>query len=238
MSSKNIKQKNKNIHVQPINTRNYRYNLSANLDFIQENDVAYLITKNDSPQAVTLSSELFIKLLTEDYDVQRAFLLGYFAEMMRDGKIKPRSTYFERLDKFTKQLKKGGLAQKPTTFSELISLTNLAKKLKGDKSDIDLETFNSILVLIKGVVVKAMENLDIYKEVSEYVIPNSIVTVEIEDETETFFITNEPTLTDPMARIISSESPLGNALLGKSKNDEVHVEAPIGTLVYKITRII
>jgi len=237
MNGKSLKQQN-NIQVQPINTRNYRYKLSDNLDFIQDNDVAFLVTKNDKPLAVTLSSDLFIKLLTDEYEDHRDFLLGYFAEMLKDETLKTKTSYFERLDKFTKQLKKGGLSQKPSTYSELISLTRLAKSLKGDKTDIDLDTFTSVLILIKGVIVKAMKNLDMYKEVSEYVIPNSIVTVEIEGDTETFFITNEPTLADPLSRIISSESPLGYALLGKSKNDEIHVEAPIGTLVYRILKII
>ena len=39
---------------------------------------------------------------------------------------------------------------------------------------------------------------------------------------------------DPMNGLISEDSPFGRALLGKTVGDEVEVEAPAGTLYYKI----
>lgn len=39
---------------------------------------------------------------------------------------------------------------------------------------------------------------------------------------------------DPTARKISYSSPLGQALVGKKKGDEVQVEAPAGQITYKI----
>lgn len=234
---RDIKQDNK-ARLEAINTRNYRYKLADNLNFIQDNDVIFAITKNDKPMAVTLSSELFMKLLVDRDDKERLDLLLQLDALSQGKKQEVPTNYYEKLDKFAKQLKKGALSQSNTTYSELISLTSLANKLKGNKPDIDLETYTSILSLIKRVVVKAMENLDLYKDVSDYVVPNSIVTVEIEGERESFFITNMFSMADPLARMISSESPLGHALIGKAKGDEVHVNAPIGTLVYKIVKII
>ena len=42
---------------------------------------------------------------------------------------------------------------------------------------------------------------------------------------------------DPMHRAISEESPFGKALMGKKEGDEVSVEAPAGTIRYRIEKI-
>lgn len=42
---------------------------------------------------------------------------------------------------------------------------------------------------------------------------------------------------DPMNNLISNESPLGQALVGKHLGDVIHVEAPVGTIAYKIVNI-
>jgi len=42
---------------------------------------------------------------------------------------------------------------------------------------------------------------------------------------------------DPMQKKISHTSPLGQALLGKCRGDEVEIEAPAGKIAYKILEI-
>lgn len=42
---------------------------------------------------------------------------------------------------------------------------------------------------------------------------------------------------DPMNGAISEDSPLGKALLGKNEGDEVSIDAPAGTLEFKILKI-
>ncbi|MBQ5800174.1 MAG: transcription elongation factor GreA [Oscillospiraceae bacterium] len=42
---------------------------------------------------------------------------------------------------------------------------------------------------------------------------------------------------DPMHRAISEESPFGKALMGKKEGDEVSVDAPAGTIRYRIEKI-
>ena len=42
---------------------------------------------------------------------------------------------------------------------------------------------------------------------------------------------------DPMHRAISEESPFGKALIGKKEGDEVSVDAPAGTIRYRIEKI-
>ena len=42
---------------------------------------------------------------------------------------------------------------------------------------------------------------------------------------------------DPDAGKLSDESPIGKALLGHKKGDKVQVEAPVGTITFKIVSI-
>lgn len=42
---------------------------------------------------------------------------------------------------------------------------------------------------------------------------------------------------NPMEGKISNESPIGKAIIGKRKGDEVVVKAPVGDIVYKIVNI-
>lgn len=42
---------------------------------------------------------------------------------------------------------------------------------------------------------------------------------------------------DPMNGVISEDSPFGRALLGKSEGDEVVVEAPAGSVEYKLLKV-
>ncbi len=42
---------------------------------------------------------------------------------------------------------------------------------------------------------------------------------------------------DPMRRAISEESPFGRALVGAKEGDEISVEAPVGTIRYRIEKI-
>ena len=42
---------------------------------------------------------------------------------------------------------------------------------------------------------------------------------------------------DVMSRAVSEDSPFGKALMGAKEGDEVMVEAPVGTIVYRIVKI-
>ena len=56
------------------------------------------------------------------------------------------------------------------------------------------------------------------------------------DEEQTYRIVGSQEA-DPMSGIISEESPFGKALMGAKEGDEVMVEAPVGTIVYRIVKI-
>lgn len=66
----------------------------------------------------------------------------------------------------------------------------------------------------------------------------SRVTVKIanRDNNEVFTLVGEWEA-DPAEKKISHESPLGKALLGKTIGDEIQVEAPAGTMIYKVVSI-
>ena len=42
---------------------------------------------------------------------------------------------------------------------------------------------------------------------------------------------------DPMHRAVSEDSPFGKALMGAKEGDEVSVDAPVGTIAYRIVKI-
>ena len=46
-----------------------------------------------------------------------------------------------------------------------------------------------------------------------------------------------PAEADPLSGMISDDSPLGRALIGAKKGDEVVAEAPVGELRFKILDI-
>ena len=64
----------------------------------------------------------------------------------------------------------------------------------------------------------------------------SKVSLESNGEKFSFTIT-DPNLANPAEDKISSESPLGKALLGKQKEDAVEVETPQGSVFYKVLDI-
>ncbi len=64
----------------------------------------------------------------------------------------------------------------------------------------------------------------------------SVVHVEVEDGTQKYHIVGSPEA-NPEEGKISNESPIGKALMGRKKGDEVAVEVPSGTMTYKIKRI-
>jgi transcription elongation factor GreA len=90
-------------------------------------------------------------------------------------------------------------------------------------------------MLLKQAVV--IENGDHHKN-GDTIDLGSQVTVKIanRDKNESFTLVGEWEA-DPAEKKISHESPLGKALLGKAIGDEIEVEAPAGTMIYKVVSI-
>jgi transcription elongation factor GreA len=66
----------------------------------------------------------------------------------------------------------------------------------------------------------------------------SVVTVveEGESEKETYTIVGS-TEADPQEGMISNESPIGSALLGKKKGDKITVSTPSGKIIFKVVKV-
>ncbi|MCL1997625.1 MAG: transcription elongation factor GreA [Turicibacter sp.] len=88
---------------------------------------------------------------------------------------------------------------------------------------------------------KMLRNAEIIDEEAldtEIVSIGSKVTVlDIEYNEEVQYLIVGSTEANPMEGRISNESPLGQALLGHAQNDTIYVEAPDGTLQYRILQI-
>ncbi|MEI7819067.1 MAG: transcription elongation factor GreA [bacterium] len=82
-----------------------------------------------------------------------------------------------------------------------------------------------------------MNSVAIAETKSDIVAVGSTVHVELEDGEQKFQIVGS-TEADPEQGMISNESPIGRALIGKKPGDEISVEVPAGTIIYKITKIV
>jgi len=64
----------------------------------------------------------------------------------------------------------------------------------------------------------------------------SVVHVEVEDGVQEYTIVGSPEANPELGKI-SNESPIGKALLGSKKGDQVEVETPSGKMTFKIKHI-
>ena len=86
-------------------------------------------------------------------------------------------------------------------------------------------------ILSNYVIIEEAESLDTVH------VGSTVVVEDVEfEETETYSIVGSQEA-DPMNGRISEESPFGRALLGKKAGEEVTVEAPAGSIRYKIVEI-
>lgn len=84
-----------------------------------------------------------------------------------------------------------------------------------------------------------LKNVTIVNKVSdsEHIVMGSKVTVKIDGKEKEYTIVsfNE---SDPLNGLISNESPLGLAFIGKRKGESVDVETPRGVMHYKIVKVV
>lgn len=85
-------------------------------------------------------------------------------------------------------------------------------------------------------VLKRVELIENGGKISGIVDVGTKVTLEFNGTKHVYNIVGEWEA-DPMNKKISPESPLGSALMGKKRGDEVEVEAPAGKVAYKVLDI-
>jgi len=128
----------------------------------------------------------------------------------------------------------------------------VARRLKeaisyGDLSEnSEYEEAKNEQAFVEGRIIELEKMIDNAKIITEGVkstdatvqIGTTIVVQNItdNDEPETYTIVGS-TEADPTINKISNESPIGSALLGKTKNDIIKVKVPAGILEFKILKI-
>ena len=129
---------------------------------------------------------------------------------------------------------------------------DVAKRLKeaisyGDLSEnSEYEEAKNEQAFIEGRIIELEKMIDNSKIITEG-IKSTDATVQIgttvtvqnmtdNDEPETYTIVGS-TEADPTLNKISNESPIGSALLGKTKNDVIKVKVPAGMMEFKVMKI-
>ncbi|MEK7115817.1 MAG: transcription elongation factor GreA [Patescibacteria group bacterium] len=127
---------------------------------------------------------------------------------------------------------------KYTRRRELADRIDAAKALGDLSENAEYHEAKEDLGFVEGRIAQIesmLKNFEIIAEGStgEVVGVGSTVEVEINGKKKTYKIvgSNEA---DPVAGLISNESPLGNAFIGHQKGDEVIVEIPAGKTTYVI----
>lgn len=100
----------------------------------------------------------------------------------------------------------------------------------------DAQALNEGRILELSAMLKNVTIVDKVTD-SEHVAMGSEVVAKINDKEKHYKIVsfNE---SDPLNGLISNESPLGVAFIGKKKGDSVDVETPRGLVHYKIVKVI
>jgi transcription elongation factor GreA len=125
--------------------------------------------------------------------------------------------------------------------------TEIAEKIQSAREMGDLSenaayhTAKDEQAYIEGRIAE-LEEIFRNSDVVEKTVNNGMVTigsqvqVHIEGEEETFWIVGAHEA-DPGSMKISHESPIGQALIGRSVGEEIEVAAPVGTIKYKILKV-
>ena len=74
-------------------------------------------------------------------------------------------------------------------------------------------------------------------EAKEIRVGSRITLLDVTAERETSYQLVEPDESNPLGGKISSASPVGAAVLGRSLGDQVHVQTPMGSQVYEVIKI-
>lgn len=141
---------------------------------------------------------------------------------------------YDKLQKeldYLSQVKRREIAERIERAKELGDLSENAEYSEAK----DAQALNEGRILELSNTLKNVTVVDSSGSKSE-VMMGSTVTVKSDGKEKTYTIVsfNEA---DPLNGLISNESPLGLAFIGKKKGDEVSVETPRGTINYKIVRI-
>ncbi len=145
---------------------------------------------------------------------------------------------------------KDGLAKIEKELDELVNIRRPelaqrihdSKELVGPQNTPEYEDARAEQAFIEGRIMELedmIENAVIIEETHDHqkVSLGSKVKVKNQDGKTVIYTIVGVAETDPKAGKISNESPVGGALLGRTVGEEFEVEAPAGTLTWKIVAV-
>jgi transcription elongation factor GreA len=127
---------------------------------------------------------------------------------------------------------------------EVADKIHQAKELASTQNNAEYEDAKNEQAMVEGRILQLqslLQNATIIDQdsaqKSKLVMLGSVVKMKNADGKSVEYTLVGPAEADPRAGMISHESPVGRAIIGKKLNDEVQVNAPKGVITYKITKI-
>lgn len=142
-------------------------------------------------------------------------------------------TGLEKLRQDLEELKKkrADIVERIKTAKELGDLRENAEYSEAR----DAQAFNEAKILELEDMLKNMEVVE-NKNRSDTVVIGSIITAESQGKVQDFELVGASEA-KPLEGKISVESPLGQAFMGRKKNEEIIVKVPKGDIRYKVLKI-
>ncbi|BFK86363.1 transcription elongation factor GreA [Pseudoflavonifractor sp. DSM 107456] len=156
--------------------------------------------------------------------------------MAKEYKLSPER--FEKLKEELNYLKTVREKEVADQIKEARSFGDLSENSEYDEAKNEQGKLYSRIAEVENILANCIVIEDEHSDDTTMVRLGSRITVldkEFEEEVQYEVVGSQEA--DPMNGLISEDSPFGKALLGKAVGDEVEVEAPAGTLYYKILNI-
>ena len=159
---------------------------------------------------------------------------GVQSKMAKEFKLSPqRLTELQEELNYLKTVREKEVAEQ---IKEARSFGDLSENSEYDEAKNEQGKLYSRIAEIENI----LDNCVVIEESTEgaYIRLGSVVTVLDKefDETLVYKIVGSQEA-DPMNGAISEDSPFGKALLGKNEGDDVTVEAPAGSIQYKVLKV-
>ncbi len=138
--------------------------------------------------------------------------------------------------KHYKEVRRKEIAQR---LKEAISYGDLSENSEYEEAKNEQAFVEGRIIELEKMVDNSQIIAEAVKSTDKVVQIGTTVTVQNiteKDEPETYTIVGS-TEADPTAALISNESPIGSAILGKTKDDVVKVKVPAGLYEYKILKV-
>ena len=144
---------------------------------------------------------------------------------------------FDKLEAELEELKVTGRKDVAEKLKVAISYGDLSENAEYDEAKKEQAELEEKIIKIENMVRKATIIDEAAIDHSKVTAGSIVKLYDYDFEEEVEYTIVGSTETDPFAGKISNESPIGRALLGKTVGEEVEVQAPDGTVKFKILSI-